>query len=247
MAASLARAPYCTVTDGSTRAVAVARADPWPASPVYQEIVLAGVPLTSDVAELNGEPLIRSGGCVAVAVAPKPSAPHAAGVELVTVKPAALSVCSAITPPLIVDGVEVPLIASIFVNSVWMLSVTLTWLPPTAPEATNVMGVPLTVMVSPAAKLVASESVLAAPDNSVAPVIGAGVAALLLTTLPVAVPAVLKKSLPASTADAATSEVLASVPIAVFSAVFTLDAVSVEFAPIAKPPAGGGVALEAVS
>ena len=54
-----------------------------------------------------------------------------------------------------------------------MLSVTLTWLP-VAPEATKVIGVPLTVMVSPAAKPVASESVAALPDNSVAPVIGAG-------------------------------------------------------------------------
>src|ERR1700720_1994875 len=127
-----------------------------------------------------------------------------------------------------------------------MLSVTLSWLP-VAPAATKVMGVPLTVMVSPAAKLEASESVLAAPDNSVAPVIGAGIAALLLTALPVAVPAELKKSLPASNADAATSEVLASVPIAAFNAAFRFAAVSVEFAPIAKPPAGGCVALEAVS
>src|SRR5437868_4475447 len=58
----------------------------------------------------------------------------------------------------------------------------LSWLP-VAPEATKVIGVPLTVMVSPAAKSVASESVAAAPDNSVAPVIGAGTAALLLTAL----------------------------------------------------------------
>src|SRR6266481_10015531 len=109
------------------------------------------------------------------------------------------------------------------------------------------MGVPLTVMVSPAAKLVVSESVFAAPDNSVAPVIGARIAALLLTTLPVAVPAELKKSFPAANADAATSEVLASFPIAAFNAAFRLAAVTVEFAPIAKLPVGGGVALEAVS
>jgi hypothetical protein len=74
--------------------------------------------------------------------------------------------------------------------------VTLSWLP-VAPAATKVIGVPLTVIVSPAAKSVVSESVFAAPDNSVAPVIGTGVVALLLTTLPVAVPAELKKSLPA--------------------------------------------------
>ena len=48
------------------------------------------------------------------------------------------------------------MIESIFVNSVWTLSVTLTSLP-VAPEATKVIGVPLTVMVSPAAKLDDSE------------------------------------------------------------------------------------------
>ena len=87
----------------------------------------------------------------------------------------------------------------------------------------------------------------AAPDNAVAPVIGAGTAALLLTTLPVAVPVVLKKSLPASMAEAATSVVLASVEIALVSAVLRLAAVAVEVAPMAKLPAGGGVALDAVS
>jgi hypothetical protein len=48
---------------------------------------------------------------------------------------------------------------------------------PVAPDATKVIGVPLTVIVSPAAKLVASEFVPATPDSSVAPVIGAGAAA----------------------------------------------------------------------
>jgi len=81
----------------------------------------------------------------------------------------------------------------------------------------------------------------------VAPVIDAGIAALLLTTLPVAVPAELKKSLPAANADAATSEVLASFPIAAFNAAYRLAAVTVEFTPIAKLPGGGGVALEAAS
>src|ERR1700724_4437922 len=104
-----------------------------------------------------------------------------------------------------------------------MLSVTLSWLP-VAPAATKVMGVPLTVMVSPAVKLEASESVLAAPDSSVAPVIGAGIAALLLTTLPVAVPAELKKSLPAAIADAATSDVAARGVIAVFKPALRLPA-----------------------
>src|SRR5450631_4449088 len=102
------------------RAVAVARADPGPFSPVYQETVLAGVPLTSDVA-VNGEPETRSGGWVAVTVGPKPSAANAAEFELVTDRLAASSVCSAITPPLMVDGLEVPVIESIFDNSVWTL------------------------------------------------------------------------------------------------------------------------------
>src|SRR4051794_25191564 len=102
-------------------------------------------------------------------------------------------------------------------------------------------------MVSLTAKLAPSESVPAAPDNKVAPLIGPGTVAWLLTTLPVAVPVVLKKSLPACIADAATSEVLASVPIAVLSAALRLAAVATVSIPIAKLPAGGGVALEAVS
>ena len=109
------------------------------------------------------------------------------------------------------------------------------------------MGVPLTVMLSPGAKLAPSELVFGPPDNSVAPVMGEAVAALLLTALPVTVAAELKKSLPASIADAATSEVFASVPTAVFSAAFRLAAVAVGVVPIAKLPVGGGVALEAVS
>jgi hypothetical protein len=211
--------------------------------PVYQATVLAE-PLTKDVAELSGEPETRSGGWSAVTVAPKPSAPSAAVFELVTFRLAALSVCSVITPPLMVEGVEVPVIESILDNSVWTLSVTLSWLP-VAPEATNVIGVPLTVMVSPAAKLVEIESDPAKPDKAVVPVIGA--ASLLLTTLPVAVPAGSKKSCPASTAEAATSVVLASLPIAVFSAVFRLPAVSAGVVPMVKLPAGGGFALDAVS
>ncbi len=80
---------------------------------MYQDTVFAGVPLTSDVAELSGAPLTRSGGSVAVTVPLKPSAANAAEFELVTVRLAALSVCSVITPPLTVDGVEVPVIESI--------------------------------------------------------------------------------------------------------------------------------------
>src|ERR1700694_3504177 len=128
IACSLARAPYCTVTDWSMRAVALARAGPDPASPVYQATVFA-VPLTSVVALPNGVPPTRSGGTAAVAVAGRPSAANAGAFELVTDRPAALSVCSEITPPETVDGVEVPVMESIFVNSVCTLSVTLSWLP----------------------------------------------------------------------------------------------------------------------
>ena len=57
--------------------------------------------------------------------------------------------------------------------------------------------------------------------------IGAGVVALLLVTLPVAVPIEPKKSSPAATADAATSEVLASVLIEEVRAALRLAAVAV--------------------
>src|SRR5215210_904384 len=246
MPCSLARIPYCTVAAGSTRAVAVARADPGPASPVYQAIVFAGVPLTSDVAVLKGMLPTRSGGTAAVTLGANPSARKVGQFELVTVRLAALSVWSLITPPLTVEGMEVPVIESILASSACTLSGTVSWLPD-APEATKVIGVPFTVMVSPTPKLVVSEFVATAPDSSVAPVIGAAGVALLLTTMPVAVPVVLKKSLPASMADAATSEVLASLPIAVLSAALRLAAVAVEVKPIAKLPAGAGVALDAVS
>src|SRR5712691_4365452 len=100
---------------------------------------------------------------------------------------------------------------------------------PVAPEATNVIGVPLTVMVSPAAKSVASESVVAAPDSSVAPVMGAGVAALLLTTLAAIVADGLKKLSDAVSADC------------------KFDVVAAVSTPIANEPAGGGVVVVAVS
>src|SRR5436309_14764902 len=246
MACSLARIPYCTAADGSTRAVAAARAGPGPASPVYQVIVFAGVPLTSVVAVPNGTLPTRSGGAAAVTLAPKPRARKAAAFELVAVRLAALSVWTLITPPLIVEGIEVPVMESILLKSACTLSLMLSWLP-AAPEATKVMVVPLTLMVSPTTKSAASESLGDGPDSSVAPVIGAAGKALLLATLPVAVPVVLKKSLPASSADAATSDVLASLPMALFKAVLRLAAVAVEVRPIAKLPAGSGVALEAVS
>src|SRR5262245_18380245 len=245
IACSLARTPYWTADVWSTRAVDDAVEGPEPASPVYQATVFAA-PLTRAVAVFSGVPPTRSGGWIAVTVGPKPSAANAAAFELVTLRLAASSVRIVITPPLTDDGVEVPVIESIFVSNVWTLSLTLSWFP-CAPEATNVSVLPLTVMVSPTAKFVASESVFAAPDSSVAPVIGAGTAALLLTTPPTAMLSVLKKLSEAAMAEAATSEVLASVPSAVVSAALRLVAVAVELAPIAKHPLGGGVELEAVS
>ena len=51
--------------DGSTRAVAVARAGSVPSSPVYQLTVFAAVPATSAVAVSKGGPATRCGGWVA--------------------------------------------------------------------------------------------------------------------------------------------------------------------------------------
>src|SRR3954452_2387991 len=56
-----------------------------------------------------------------------------------------------------------------------------------------------------------------------------------------------KKSRVAATADAATSEVLASVAIAPFSALLRLAEVAAAVAPIANPPAGVGTTVDAVS
>ena len=118
---------------------------------------------------------------------------------------------------------------------------------PVAPEATNVMGVPLTVMVSPGAKPVDSESVPAVPDSSVAPVIGAGGVAWLLTALPLAAADQLKKLLEAVIAEAATSEVLATVLIDDVRAVCRLLAVALGVAPMVNEPDGGGEVLVAVN
>src|SRR5205807_7255112 len=52
-------------SEGSIRAVAVSRAGPAPASPVYQLTVLAGVPATKAVAVAKGGPATRRGGWVA--------------------------------------------------------------------------------------------------------------------------------------------------------------------------------------
>src|SRR6266702_1164575 len=245
MACSLACAPNCTTWAESIRTVEVPRGDPGPEFPVYQETVLAE-PLIRLVADPNGDPLTRSGGWAAVTVPLKPSAANAAAFELVIDNAAALSVRSVITPPLTVDGFELPVIWSIFDSRAWTLSVTLSWLP-VAPDATKLIVVPFTVMVLPGAKLADSELVPATPDSAVVPLTGAAGKVWLLTTLPLAVPSVLKKLSPASTAEAATSLVLASVPIAVFSAALRFAVVAAGVAPIAKLPVGVGTALEAVN
>src|SRR5690242_14164817 len=103
----------------------------------------------------------------------------------------------------------------------------LIWLGLVGLPVTKVSVVPLTVIVSPAAKPGDSESLPEVPDSAVAPVIGAaGVAWLLTAAVPIAELSVLKKLSPASTAEAATSEVLASVDIAEVSAALKLAAVS---------------------
>ncbi len=127
-----------------------------PAAPDNAVVPLIGAGVPAWL--LTALPATCSGGSVAVTLplAPRPSAANAVVLVLVTVRfdPALLR--SAIAPPLTVDGIEVPLIESIFESSVCTLSVMLSWLP-VAPEATKVIGVPLTEMLSPTAKLPASE------------------------------------------------------------------------------------------
>src|SRR6185312_1106948 len=245
IASSLACRPNCTVCEESTRTVAVERAEPGPELPVYHLTVLAE-PLTRLVADDKGEPDTRSGGWAALTVPVKPSAVKAVAFELVTESVEASSVCSVMTPPWIVDGVDVPVIWSIFDSSACTLSVTLSWLP-VAPEATKVSVVPSTVMVSPGAKLEVSESEPEVPDSAVAPVIGTAGEAWLFFAAPIAVPSVLKKLSPAAIAEAATSEVLASVEIDEVSAALKFAAVAAGVAPMAKLPVGNGVELDAVS
>src|SRR4051812_34784601 len=102
-------------------------------------------------------------------------------------------------------------------------------------------------MVLPAAKLLASESVPAAPDSSVAPVIGAGGAAWLLTVVPMTVADELKKLFDAAIAEAATSDVSPSVWIAGVSAACKFTVVAAVSAPIRNEPVGGGLFVVAVS
>src|SRR6478736_9143510 len=122
----------------------------------------------------------------------------------------------------------------------------LSWLP-VAPEATKVIGVPLTVMVSPAAKLAASESVGAVPESSVAPVIGAGTVSWLFTGVPVTVADGLKKLSDAVIADAATSAVSLSVLIEDVNVACKFVVVAAVSTPIRNEPAGGGFLVVAVS
>ena len=70
---------------------------------------------------------------------------------------------------------------------------------------------------------------------------------MLTGWFPVATLAVLKKSLPAWIAEAATSVVLAVVPIAEVSAELRLAAVADVVAPIRKLPVGGGDVVVAVN
>src|SRR4029078_12488553 len=99
------------------RAIAVPRAGSVPTSPVYHETVLAEVPPIRLVAGANGGPLTRSGAGFALAVALKPSAANAAVFELETVRLAPSPPCSAITPPVTVDGVAAPESARNFANT----------------------------------------------------------------------------------------------------------------------------------
>src|SRR5262249_53319099 len=161
----------------------------------------------------------------------------AAALLLEIEKVEASSVCSVIAPPWMVDGVDVPVIWSILLSSVCTLSVTLSWLP-VAPEATKVIVVPSTVIVFPGAKPAGGGAArgrgAAGPAGLWREGRGAG-------------RWVLKKLPPASTADAATSDVLARVEIDEVSAVLKFDAVAAGVAPMVKPPAGGGDWLVAVS
>src|SRR3954465_680630 len=124
---------------------------------------------------------------VAATVVGNPSAPQPPA-ELLIDKFANVPVCSVILPfGAIVEGFVVPVMASILANNWPTLSVTLSWLP-TAPAATKVITVPSTLIVSPAMKLVTSESLGDGPDSSVAAVIGAdGGPALFETAPPVTV------------------------------------------------------------
>ncbi len=187
---------------------------------MYQATVSAE-PLTSEVALLNGEPETRSGGWTAVTVGPKPSAPSAAVFELVTFRLAALSVCSVITPPLTVEGVEVPVIEIDLgqqrLDAVGDVELVAGRAGGDKGDGRAVDGDGV------ASREIGGERIRAS---------GAGQRGragdrrrrrgLVVDRASRGRSDGSKKSCPASTAEAATSVVLASVPIAVFSAVFRL-------------------------
>lgn len=91
---------------------------------------------------------------------PSPSPASAVVFELVIVKSDAVPVCNVMAPAVTPEPVP-PDSVSIFASSVVTLSVMLISLLPEAAEALKVRLWPFTVMVSPAAKLFATESVLA--------------------------------------------------------------------------------------
>src|SRR6185312_14689976 len=118
IACSLACAPNCTLCEESMRTIAVERAEPGPELPVYHCTVSAE-PLTRPVADVSGEPETLSGGRAAmIGLEVKPRAPSAAVFELVIESVEALGVLIVIEPPCTVDGVDVPVMASIFDNKV---------------------------------------------------------------------------------------------------------------------------------
>ena len=127
---------------------------------------------------------------VAVTVPVKPSAAKAAVLLLETDRSKAVPECSVIEPALIVDGVPVAWSASILPSKVPMLSPTLIWLLPTAPDAMKVMVWPLTVMVLPATKSAEIELVPAAPESRVAAVFATDGVPLLLCVVPLLVTSV---------------------------------------------------------
>jgi len=81
--------------EGSTCAVAVPRADAAPASPVYQDSVLAAVPAIRAVAVANGGPLTRCGGLAALLLKKLPAAATAEA----AVSDVAASVVTAVVRP----------------------------------------------------------------------------------------------------------------------------------------------------
>ena len=64
---------------------------------------------------------------------------------------------------------------------IWVASF---WFGGTLDASVKVIGVPFTVIVSPAAKLADSELVFAAPDSAVVPLILVGVVSALFTDAP---------------------------------------------------------------